>query len=145
MASLGDFAKRIRKLAKGIETNADQAVRRCALAVDAAVVIATPVDTGRARSNWQVELNQPATSTRDPLDKSGAGAIAEGKRTIAQYKGGTPQASVHITNNLPYIAKLNDGHSAQAPAGFVERAIMVGVEAVKDFSIVRTKGPTNDN
>jgi hypothetical protein len=30
---------------------------------------------------------------------------------------------VEITNNVEYIAKLNDGHSAQAPAGFIEAAV----------------------
>ena len=29
----------------------------------------------------------------------------------------------YITNNVPYINKLNDGHSSQAPAHFVEAAI----------------------
>lgn len=137
MSDLGTFAKRIRKIGSNIEKNADEAVRRCALAVDSAVVLATPVDTGRARGNWQVELNTPAQGTPDNLSPSGREAIEAGKAKIAAYKGGTKQASVNITNNLPYIGKLNDGHSAQAPAGFVEKAIMVGVDAVKNFSVIR--------
>lgn len=137
MADLGTFAKRIRKIGQNIERNADETVRRCALAVDSTVVLATPVDTGRARGNWQVELNAPAAGTTASLSPSGREAIEQGKSTIAGYKGGTKEAAVHITNNLPYIGRLNEGHSAQAPAGFVERAIEVGVQAVKNFSIVR--------
>lgn len=137
MADLGTFAKRIRKLGQNIERNADKAVRRCALAVDSAVVLATPVDTGRARGNWQVELNTPAVGTTDNLSPSGREAIEQGKARIADYKGGSKEASINITNNLPYIGRLNEGHSAQAPAGFVERAIDVGVQAVKNFSVVR--------
>ena len=30
---------------------------------------------------------------------------------------------VHITNNVPYIEALNEGHSPQEAAGFVQRAI----------------------
>jgi hypothetical protein len=121
--------------------NADTLVRRCALATDATVVLATPVDTGRARSNWQVECNSPAQGVIEPLTtvqkghRGSGGAVAraaieKGKEKIAQYKGGTPQAAIYITNNLPYIGALNDGHSAQAPSGFVERAVMVGINAV---------------
>lgn len=135
MADPHTFAKRMRGLGKRIGDNADRATRRCAIAVDAAVVIATPVDTGRARSNWQVELNQPAEGTRDALDRSGQSAINEGKTKIAAYKGGGPGAEIHITNNLPYIGKLNEGHSAQAPAAFVEKAVMVGINAVKDVKL----------
>lgn len=128
MADLRQFAKRIRELGKRIENNAYATVRKVALAVDAAVVIATPVDTGRARANWQVNIGSPATGTREPTDQSGQAAIEQGKTEIAQYKGGS---AIHITNNLPYIGRLNDGWSAQAPSGFVEKAVLVGVEAIK--------------
>lgn len=115
-------------MGKRIEQNADALTRKVALAVDAAVVIATPVDTGRARANWQVNLGQPVSGTREASDKSGQAAIAEGQATIAQYKG---DSSIHITNNLPYIGRLNDGWSAQAPAGFVEKAVLIGVAAAQ--------------
>ena len=128
MADLRQFAKRIRDIGKRIESNAGATVRKVALAVDAAVVIATPVDTGRARANWQVNIGSPATGTREPTDKSGQAAIEQGKMEIAAYKGGS---AIHITNNLPYIGRLNDGWSAQAPSGFVEKAVLVGVESIK--------------
>jgi hypothetical protein len=142
MADLKTFARRIRKIGQNIEKNADVAVRTCGLAVDAAVVIATPVDTGRARGNWQVTLDTPASGTTPALSVSGNEALEQGKSVIAGYKGGRPQAAIHITNNLPYIGKLNEGHSAQAPAGFVERAILVGIQAIKNmkFTAVRTSG-----
>jgi hypothetical protein len=126
----GNFSRRMKRHGKNVIKNADQLVRRCALATDAAVVLATPVDTGRARANWQVECNTPATGTTAATSKSGRESIDAGKTKIAQYKGGTPNAAIYITNNLPYIGRLNEGHSAQAPAGFVEQAAMVGVRAV---------------
>jgi len=129
-SGLNDFPRRMSRRAKNVITNADALVRRCALATDAAVVLATPVDTGRARANWQVEINSPSVSTTTNTSKSGRESINAGKVAIAQYKGGTPNAAIYITNNLPYIGKLNDGSSAQAPAGFVERGVMIGVRAV---------------
>ena len=128
MADLRQFAGRIRVMGKRIEKNADAMTRKVALAVDSAVVIATPVDTGRARSIWQVNLGGPASGTRDALDQTGQAAIAEGRTEIAKYKGGS---AIHITNNLPYIGRLNDGWSAQAPSGFVEKAVLVGVAAAQ--------------
>lgn len=145
MESFGDFGKEMKKIADGIQDNADRIVRKCALAVDAALVIATPVDTGRARSNWQVSLDTPVTGTVEPYSPGNDGstsgpnaqaAIAQGKATIGSYKGGGANNSINITNNLPYIGRLNEGYSAQAPAGFVEKAVMVGIAAIKDENVV---------
>lgn len=139
------FAGRIRKIGQTIEANADRTVRKCALAVDATVVLATPVDTGRARSNWQVELNRAAEGTIDPYTPGAGGstaavnaqaAIDRGSVVISGYKGG-PGSSIHIGNNLAYIGKLNEGYSAQAPAGFVEKAVMVGIDAISDVTLSR--------
>lgn len=127
MAQMSDLKGILNKAGNKVAANADRLVRRCALATDAAVVIATPVDTGRARSNWQVELGQAATGVVDALDKSGQSALAQGKKVIDTYKSGS---SLNITNNLPYIERLNDGWSAQAPAGFVEKAVQIGVDAI---------------
>lgn len=66
----------------------DLETRKTLLDLHAGLVQRTPVDTGRARSGWQVDT----------------------------------QAGV-IENNVEYIEALNRGHSAQAPAGFVEAEI----------------------
>lgn len=36
-----------------------------------------------------------------------------------------------ITNNLPYINRLNNGHSKQSPVHFVEKAIMLAIQETK--------------
>lgn len=135
MAEMGDLKGVLNKAGANVIANADRLVRRCALATDAAVVIATPVDTGRARANWQVEIGQAASGVigdpnnkKETFDKSGQGAISEGRKVIETYKGGG--SSINLTNNLPYIERLNDGWSAQAPAGFVEKAVQVGINAI---------------
>lgn len=127
MASLKDLGGAMKQKGSKIADNADRLVRRCALAIDAAVVLATPVDTGRARGNWQVEVGQAPAGELATTDKGGGGTIAAGKAVIDGYKGGS---GIYITNNLPYIERLNEGWSAQAPAGFVEQAVNVGVQAV---------------
>jgi hypothetical protein len=136
MASPRQFQRNMKQRGRNVEDNADQLVRKAALAIDAVLVLATPVDTGRARANWQVELNRPAEGTTTSVSPSGREALEQGKSTIAGYRGGTPDAAVHITNNLPYIGKLNDGHSAQAPAGFVEEAVITGASTVRGAKLL---------
>jgi len=140
MAEFSDFGRRMRARGKNVVRNADRLVRRCALAADQALVVSTPVDTGRARSNWLVSLDQPVTSPREEYFPGAEGstggpnaqaAIDQGRRVIETYDGDSPGASIYIANNLPYIGRLNEGWSAQAPAGFVEQAVMLGIEAVR--------------
>ena len=98
---------------------------RAGLEILSRVVLGTPVDTGRARGNWQTTLGTPATGDVERLDPSGSATIGEGSSTI----NGAPEFPViHIANNLPYIGALNYGkpegvqHSKQAPLMFVELA-----------------------
>ena len=138
------FAVRIRQVGTAVEENAGKLVRKVALSVDATVVSATPVDTGRARSNWQVEIGKPAKGELPAFVPGAEGstvgpntqmALALGAATIATYKTGE---TIHLTNNLPYIGALNNGHSAQAPAGFVQRAVLDGALQIKDAKLLVT-------
>lgn len=91
--------------------------------VDQALVLATPVDTGRARANWTPTIGTPSTEyKKGSYDKSGSNAISEATNLTKSLK---PGDDFYISNNAPYIGALNDGHSKQAPAGFVEKAVQV--------------------
>lgn len=130
MASPEDFSKRMGDLATRVARNADRTVRKAALAADQAVVMQTPVDTGRARANWIAALNAPAAGPTDDLDKGGGKAVKQAAGVAAAYDGDR-DVSIHITNNLPYIQRLNEGSSYQAPADFVRTAVRRGIAAVK--------------
>jgi hypothetical protein len=139
----GQFGRRIRQLGLEVETNAHKVVKRTALAVDQTVVIATPVDTGRARANWQVQVGAapsrvidayvPGTGASTGAQNAQA-AIEQGKIAIS---AAAPGLAIHITNNLPYIGKLNEGHSAQAPAGFVEEAVQNGIQTIRAAKLIK--------
>ena len=77
------------------------------------VVLKTPVDTGRARGNWQIGENPPEIARLDP---AGALAIADGTAGILRAAAFDV---ITIANNLPYILGLEEGRSRQAPAGMV--------------------------
>lgn len=144
MATLAQFARRMRQLGRNVEENAPRATRRVALAVLQTVVTSTPVDTGRARSNWVVSSSGvPRRSERDAFSPGEGGSTAEqnsevaisvGGQEIDRYRG---QVGITISNNLPYIEALNDGSSAQAPAGFVETAVQVGRSVARRQRVLR--------
>ena len=134
MASPREFARRIRDLGRSVEENVDRELKRTALLANQVVILATPVDTGRARANWQVGLGGPEVGQLDELSPSGAEAIARNAGEIQQRRG---SQDVYISNNLPYIGRLNEGSSAQAPAGFVEKAVQAAVSALRQARVVR--------
>lgn len=137
---LRGFSTRMAVLGQTIETNASKLKRKVAVQVDGAVVLATPVDTGRARANWQVELNNVPDGTLPEPNSAAEGtraALDNAKSTIARAQ---PGDTIVIVNNLPYIQRLNDGWSAQAPANYVEKAVLVGAQAVKGAKLTITNG-----
>jgi len=117
------FNKRMKKIGALVTENVGAGHRATALVVDQAVVLATPVDTGRARANWRASSGSSDFKTYESVDFNSAltqaRAVIEGDRT----------GVIYITNNLDYIGSLNDGSSAQAPAGFVEQAVQIGLVA----------------
>ena len=131
MATLRDLAARLNNLADNAERLADEAKARVALAIVKQLVQDTPVDTSQALSNWRVGTG----STPPPIppyyagvqgstrDASIGAAIAAAEAAIAANKSADVLV---IFNAVPYIRRLNDGSSAQAPAGFIERAVLAG-------------------
>jgi len=120
IANLGQFLGGLDRQKRRTDELVGLATRRISLGVLSRLVLASPVDTGRFRGNWQVEIGHDPTAALDTVDKSGKGTVAKGSAVIA---GAPPFRLVIIANNLSYGPKLNDGHSKQAPAGFVEAAI----------------------
>ncbi|MFT6347028.1 MAG: hypothetical protein ACJAYB_000009 [Psychromonas sp.] len=102
--------------------NINREVRKMALQLLTEFTIVSPVDTGRFRGNWYVGMDNRVTKTdhnrRAPQAISEAQAILLGGSVL-----GDDFDSIYITNNLDYGPKLNDGHSLQAPARFVQIAI----------------------
>lgn len=130
---LQGFSKRMTLLADRVAKNAPALVRKVALAADQAVVLSTPVDTGRARSNWIAQIGSAPSTVIESYAPGQAGASAQGAldQAAAVISGYTSGQEIHITNNLPYIQRLNDGFSPQAPAGFVEKAVQNAVKTLK--------------
>ena len=126
------FSRRLRQIGKRIEKNAVDIVRRAALAGDQTAVTTTPVDTGRARSNWSVSIGSRDLTGLDEPDsptQGQDGALAQGRRVVQTWELGA--GTIFIQNNLPYIQRLEDGYSAQAPAGMLQSSRLAIEEVVR--------------
>jgi len=150
MASLFQFSKNMRRRGRQVENAATGVTRAAVGAALVAVVQGTPADKGVARSNWRIGLGAPATAVIPayaPGKKLGRGetanagaAIAAGKARLALplgSAGGGLKTAVYLSNNVPYIEKLNGGSSTQAAKGFVETAIFAAVGAIRGFRVFR--------
>jgi hypothetical protein len=80
------------------------------------LVILTPVDTTRAEANWAAALNTvPQDFDEAKRNSSGSRANLEKAKAIAKrMKLGD---TFVVANSTPYIFRLNEGSSQQAPAG----------------------------
>lgn len=98
------------------------AQKKIALDLFTKIIVKTPVDTGRARGNWQITINAPATGVIDVTGgkSSGDGALTAGSKKISSVKG---FVTIFITNNVDYIGFLEEGSSDQAPKGMVALSI----------------------
>jgi hypothetical protein len=120
-----------------IEQTVNLIVRQTAIAAVREVVLATPVDTGRARSNWLVTLGGPSD---DQVGDETWVSFPSPQQTIDQANvevaARQPNGQdVYITNNVPYISRLNEGSSAQAPAGFVQQAVQRAAAAIRNWRV----------
>ena len=91
-----------------------QVIGAAILDLDADLRRQTPVDTGYAVNSWQAQANG-SPAAREGFEGPSAGTDPA---VIFGGVGGV----VSLVNTAVYINKLNEGHSPQAPAGFVEAA-----------------------
>lgn len=110
------FDRQIAAFAKKANIGIDRAIRGTSIKLFSAIILASPVDTGRFRANWQASNERPASGTTFAEDKSGSGAV----NNVTTYINGAPFANEFtLANNLPYAYKLEFGYSDQAPQGFI--------------------------
>lgn len=139
--TLLDLAARMDRLAASVEPAASALASSIAQTIVGDLAFRTPVDTSKALSNWVVTFEAPNSGNVDPHfpGKGGSTYRQSAQETITQARNvlqnKKPGQTIYITNNLPYIRRLNDGYSKQEPAGFVERAILIGRKMKQKFKL----------
>ena len=125
---LFSFDRDLKAFAKQMDITYVTVVKDIGLDLFRRIVQKTPADTGRARASWTIAIARPdrtvAGEGQHPEFQSGAAGAATQKANsvLASMKAGDYRP-VWISNNLPYIEALEDGHSRQAPNGMVALSI----------------------
>jgi len=72
---------------------------------------------GTARANWIPSIGSPETTAIDSTDQS------RGINQVQAIKKQIPGNIYYLTNNVPYIERLEYGWSTQAPNGMMRRTL----------------------
>lgn len=109
--------KTVDDIIDALRDGVNRAGAKMILEVDRRIRDRTPVKTGRAKGNWRLGLNGPDTTVdMNDFDPTGTIGKAKSRDTMKSFKAGD---EVHITNGLPYIRRLENGWSDQAPEGML--------------------------
>ena len=96
---------------------APQFIRKIALDLLKKITVKSPVKTGRFKANWMTGIGgADETTTESTVDD----AVMRGSIILSAYRD---LKQIHLSNNLPYAAALEHGHSQQAPLGVAEISV----------------------
>lgn len=85
------------------------------------IIMDTAVDKGTARGNWQPDINSIQNDVLEVEDKSGNATVAKVASQTNNLKLGQ---YFTLTNNLPYILRLEYGWSKKSPQGMLGINVM---------------------
>lgn len=117
------FKADLSRFLDGVKENHAAITAKIAFDVLRQIVQRCPVSTGRARSSFYCSEGSPLYAETDRVDKSGNPSLERGAKV---FDGRKEHPVYYITNSLSYIQALENGHSLQAPGGF----IAVSIESV---------------
>ncbi len=99
-----------------------EVVASTALDCHSLLSLATPKKSGVAQANWNVSIDGSVPSYKSGKTNVG-NSLSEAKSLLGSDRILSDDLEVTISNQTPYIVRLNQGHSKQAGAFFVEKAI----------------------
>lgn len=123
----------IAKYLAAAQGDIEKAGRAVALDVFSRIIVRSPVDTGRFRGNWQIDIQIVPEGWSEQTDKSGRTTLAKARQAIAHFRIGN---TISIRNNLPYAVALENGWSGQAPQGMV-KVTLVEFGAIASAAVSR--------
>lgn len=141
--SLSQFADDMGRIGDTLPESANTIKKLLASAVLETEVRTTPVDTSQAKSRWQCGLNAAPDAVYGPFfpgshgstaGPSEAAAINTGRLVIQRAR---PGDVVFVSNNVPYINRLNDGYSKQAPANFIQQGVSAAIRLLAGLRLIK--------
>lgn len=126
----------VARLADKLGIATQQVTEKLALDLHKKISERTPVDTGRARSSWNISEGSPNESVPaetgvEPTGKHSKDSAPPPSVVPPPNVQITGTKPVYITSSLEYVQYLEEGSSQQAPAGMVTIS-MAEVEAEID-------------
>lgn len=137
------FSNNINKFCAKSNNTISTVVRKIVIDMGTALILRTPVGNptlwnsaapanyvgGAARANWQYSVSAMRQGILPDTDASGQNTIT----ALVNGVSGTKAESVHwISNNLPYIQRLENGWSyKQAPQGMLRLTVLEFKETVE--------------
>lgn len=87
---------------------------------------------GSARQSWNIDINVIDTSITKADSQLDTAYDGNDKalRATARYK---LRDVFYISNSIPYIERLDEGHSSQAPKAFIQGSIQVGMRQADEL------------
>ena len=132
------FARDIKKWAEQTGQDINTVRRATFLDLTGRIIKRTPVDTGRAKGNWQpssrtvltttINMDYPNAIKGSDGDLAGVTVMAKTRNVAAQVKN---DDTLYLANNLPYIVPLEYGYSKQSPGGMLRITVQEFQIAVK--------------
>lgn len=158
MAEGIQFSRNVRAKASKIENNAFGITKKVARVALRHLVLGTPVDTGKHRSNWRVSIGAPTRAVIPayaPGEKLGihetanaSAAIENGLAKINELKKTSRgvTSALYICNNAPAIGKLRTGTSTQQRSDWVADAFAEASAAIRGAKLLEgTVSEDDDN
>lgn len=134
--SMKSLNRRLQQRAKQLERSLETAVRQGAMAGLRAATVATPVDTGNARVNWNVSVKDPKVEVR-PLPEGASISKGEANRAtrnraafrVRNFR--IKDGIIWLTNGVKYIKKLDTGGHSKKGGQMSAKAILAATRAIK--------------
>ena len=101
-----------RLVKESVETESALEYKATAFEMFSQIIQKTPVETGRARGNWNITTDSPDYSTTE-----------SGKSPNVEVEVDNDFPDIYIANGLDYVVELEEGKSSQAPTGIIIPAI----------------------
>lgn len=113
------FALDLKEFERGVMGDIAEFMQKTVFEIYRGVTIKSPVDTGRFKGNWNINIGSPSYTINESATSTPYGAPVSGDFANVLFTiDGTKPA--YITNGLPYAARLETGYSKQAPVGMVD-------------------------
>ena len=107
----------VRNANRAVDPKLDKLGRALGLEMQKRIMDKTPVDTGRARANWNASIGDADGSTSEST--SASATLARANAVVSGFEL-SEGASFFVANGLPYIESLEEGSSRQAPNGMAQ-------------------------